>query len=62
MTEDDNLSIGILFCTKKSYVKGSIVDYALAGMDNQLFISRYAVVLPKKEDMKNFLNKYNRIE
>ena len=55
MTEGDNPPVGILLCTKKSTAKGSVVEYALAGMDNQLFISRYAVELPKKEEIERFL-------
>lgn len=55
MSEGDNPPVGILLCTKKGAAKGGIVEYALAGMDNQLFVSRYAVELPKKEDMERFL-------
>jgi predicted nuclease of restriction endonuclease-like (RecB) superfamily len=58
MAEGDNHPVGILLCTKKSKSKDSIVEYALAGMDNQLFVSRYAVVLPKKEEIENFLDTY----
>ena len=38
MTGDDNPPIGILLCTKKNE---ALVEYALAGMDNQLFVSKY---------------------
>jgi hypothetical protein len=31
------------------------VEYALADMDNQLFVSKYQLTLPKKEDMQRFL-------
>jgi len=31
------------------------VEYALAGMDNQLFVSRYQFELPKKEDLERLL-------
>lgn len=55
MTEGDNPPIGILLCTEKSDAKDSIVEYALAGMDNQLFVSRYSVALPKREELKRFL-------
>lgn len=54
-TEGDNPPIGILLCTKKSTAKDNIVEYALAGMDNQLFVSRYELELPRKEDMIRFL-------
>jgi len=59
MAEGDNPPVGILLCTKKSNVKGSVVEYALAGMDNQLFVSRYAVALPNKEDIEKFITEYN---
>lgn len=55
MHPGDNPPIGILLCTKKSKSRKSVVEYALAGMDNQLFVSRYAVELPKKEDMERVL-------
>ncbi|MDR1616023.1 MAG: PDDEXK nuclease domain-containing protein [Syntrophomonadaceae bacterium] len=60
MTEGDNPPVGILLCTKKSDANGSIVEYALAGMDNQLFVSRYAIALPKKEDLEKFIAEYNK--
>jgi hypothetical protein len=31
------------------------VEYALAGMDNQLFVSQYQLALPKKEEMQKFI-------
>jgi len=52
MTEDDNPPVGILLCTRKDQ---PLVEYALAGMDNQLFVSKYQLELPKKEDMQRFL-------
>ena len=44
--------MGILLCTRKD---NPLVEYALAGMDNQLFVSKYQLELPKKEDMERFL-------
>jgi hypothetical protein len=52
MTSGDNLPVGILLCTQKD---NPLVEYALAGMDNQLFVSKYQLELPKKEDMQRFL-------
>jgi hypothetical protein len=31
------------------------MEYALAGMDNQLFVSRYQLELPKKEELERML-------
>jgi cob(I)alamin adenosyltransferase len=52
MTDDDNPPIGILLCTNKNH---ALVEYALAGMDNQLFVSQYQLALPKKEEMQKFI-------
>ncbi len=52
MSEGDNPPIGILLCTKKN---NALVEYALAGIDNKLFVSKYQLELPKKEEMQKFL-------
>jgi predicted nuclease of restriction endonuclease-like (RecB) superfamily len=53
MTEGANPPVGILLCTDKNH---SLAEYALAGMDNQLFIAKYQLELPKKEDMQRFID------
>jgi predicted nuclease of restriction endonuclease-like (RecB) superfamily len=53
MTEGDQPPIGILLCTRKNQ---ELVEYALADMSNQLFVSRYQVQLPGKEQMAAFLH------
>lgn len=53
MTEGDNPPVGILLCTDKNH---ALVEYALAGMDNQLFVSKYQLELPKKEEMQRFID------
>jgi len=50
--EGDNDPIGLLLCTAKD---DALVEYALAGMDNQLFVSKYLLELPSKENIKQFL-------
>ena len=52
MLEGDNPPIGILLCTDKD---STLVEYALAGMDNNLFVSEYLLALPSKEEMQTFL-------
>lgn len=52
MTEGDNPPVGILLCTHKDH---ALVEYALAGMDNNLFVSRYLLELPNKEEMQRFI-------
>lgn len=52
MNEGDNPPIGILLCTRKGE---KMVEYALAGMDNQLFVSSYMLALPDKKTLQEFL-------
>lgn len=52
MSEGDNPPIGILLCTQKDH---ALAEYALAGMDNQLFVSRYQLELPSREVLQGFL-------
>lgn len=52
MTKGDNPPVGILLCTQK---KHALVEYALAGIDNQLFVSQYQLGLPKKEEIQKFI-------
>lgn len=54
MREGDNPPIGILLCTGKD---STLVEYALAGMDNNLFVSKYLLELPSKEEMQAFLER-----
>lgn len=53
MTDGDQPPIGILLCTRKNQ---ELVQYALADMSNQLFVSRYQVQLPGKDQMAAFLH------
>ena len=52
MVAGDNPPVGILLCTKKDH---ALVKYALAGMDNKLFVSKYQLELAKKEEMQKFI-------
>lgn len=54
ISEGDQPPIGILLCTRKNH---ELVEYALAGMSNKLFVSRYQVQLPGKEEMAAFLHR-----
>ncbi len=53
MSEGDSPPVGILLCTDKNH---ALAEYALAGMDNQLFVSRYQLELPKPEEMQRFID------
>lgn len=57
MTESDNPPIGLLLCTQKDH---ALVEYALEAIDNQLFVSKYQVELPSKEELKRFLEEKRR--
>ena len=52
MAEGDNPPIGILLCTEKG---PKMVEYVLAGMDNNLFVSTYMLQLPDKTQLEKFL-------
>ena len=54
MRPGDNPPVGILLCTRKGK---KMVEYALAGMDNQLFVSTYMLQLPDKKTLEEFLLK-----
>jgi predicted nuclease of restriction endonuclease-like (RecB) superfamily len=50
--EDDNPPIGILLCTEKGK---KLVEYALSGMDEKHFVSKYLLQLPDKEQLAGFI-------
>ena len=54
MNIGDNPPVGILLCTRKV---DKMVEYALAGMDNDLFVSTYMLSLPDKKALQEFLLK-----
>lgn len=54
MVEGDNPPVGILMCTGAGK---EMVEYATAGIDENLFISKYMLRLPSKEELTNWLKK-----
>lgn len=54
MNQGDNPPVGILLCTRKGK---KMVEYALAGMDNNLFVSTYMLSLPDEKTLQDFLLK-----
>lgn len=52
MQDGDNPPVGLLLCTDKDH---ALVEYALGGMDENLFVSAYKVALPKPEELEAFL-------
>ena len=54
MHEGDNPPVGILLCTRKGK---KMVEYALAGLDNKIFVSTYMLALPDTKTLEDFLLK-----
>jgi len=52
--EDDQLPVGILLCTDRDRTK---VEFATAGMDSKLFVSRYLVALPSARQLQEFIER-----
>jgi len=48
----DNPPIGLILCANKNNTK---VEYATAGLDNQLFVSKYKINLPSIEEIRTFI-------
>ncbi len=55
--KNDNPPIGILLCTDKN---DELVEYALGGMDKNLFVTTYLTALPSQNELKKFLQKEKR--
>lgn len=49
VNKGDNPPVGILLCSDKDHTE---VEFATAGMDNKLFVSRYLTALPSVEQLK----------
>lgn len=52
MEVGDTHPVGLLLCTDKEETK---VEYATAGLDQRLFVSRYLVALPKPEEIRSLI-------
>ena len=53
---DDNPPIGILLCTEKG---DTLVKYATAGLDPNIFVQKYMIELPSEEEIKEFIASSN---
>lgn len=51
-SEGDNPPIGILLAAEKDHVE---IQYALGGISNKLFVSKYQLYLPDKKELENQL-------
>ena len=52
MAEGDHPPVGLLLCAQKDH---ALAEYALAGMDNRLFVSKYQLHLPKPAQLRRAL-------
>lgn len=57
---DDNPPIGIILCTDKGSIEA---EYALGGLSNNIFASKYVLYIPNKEaliaQIENVMNQWN---
>ena len=53
MAESDHPPVGLRLCTGKDQ---ALVQYATASIDSRLFVSKYAVQLPAKAELEQFLH------
>ncbi|MEK6819108.1 MAG: PDDEXK nuclease domain-containing protein, partial [Nanoarchaeota archaeon] len=51
-SNEDNEPIGIILSARKDKIK---IDYALGGISNKLFVSKYKFYLPNKKELENRL-------
>lgn len=56
MQPDDNPPVGILLCTEKG---DTLVKYATAGLDPNIFVQKYRIELPTEEEIKKFISSSN---
>ena len=49
---DDNAPIGIIMSRNKDEL---LVEYATYGMDSNLFVSKYELYLPNREDLERLV-------
>lgn len=52
MAEGDNPPVGLVLCTDRDETR---VKYAITGMDNTMFVSKYMTALPSEEQIRAFL-------
>lgn len=57
MAGGDSPPIGLLLCTQKDH---ALVEYAMAAIDSRLFVSKYQIELPSKEDLERFLEEKHK--
>lgn len=56
MVDGENPPIGIILCTEKNKSK-VFVEYALGGISNKIFVSKYKLYLPTKKELETEIRK-----
>lgn len=59
MLPDDNPPVGLLLCTGKG---DTLVKYATAGLDQNIFVQKYMINLPSVEDLTSYIEKETKKE
>jgi predicted nuclease of restriction endonuclease-like (RecB) superfamily len=54
MQENDNPPVGILLCSDKG---NTLVKYATAGLDENIFVQKYMIALPSKDEIEAYIKK-----
>jgi len=60
MLKEENPPIGIILCTESGRSK-VFVEYALGGLSNKLFVSRYKLYLPTKRELEEEIKKERKV-
>ena len=51
MLKDENPPVGIILCTESNRSR-VFVEYALGGLSNKVFVSKYKLYLPTKKELE----------
>ena len=54
MAKGDRPPVGLILCSDREKTK---VEYAISGMSNRLFVSRYLVALPSEEQLRGLVER-----
>ena len=54
MGVEDNPPVGIILCSDRDQ---TTVEFATAGLDNQLFVSRYLTALPSVDELRRVIQR-----
>ncbi len=61
MFEGENPPVGIIFSTESNRSR-VFVEYALGGLSNKVFVSKYKLYLPTKKELEMEIEKVRRLK